>query len=260
MTEDDLVVDAGHTRIKFAHCRSIPDDPLPRVLNTTAAIDDAPVNWTDIMGWFRDGPPRTSLVTGTNLTKARALLAQWPPVLPAPVLLTDKSLVPIQTAVDFPERVGIDRLLNAVAANAVRERQQPAIVVDTGTAVTVDVIDADGIFQGGAILPGIRLGAQSLHAYTTTLPLIDIWPLLEQSPEPVGRNTEAAIASGLYWGHLGGIKELVSRSHDALSAKGVEPLLLVTGGAAVILTPYLSEARYEPALSLQGLALTSRSL
>jgi type III pantothenate kinase len=257
MSHDVLLADAGHTRIKFAHCRSVPEAPLPEVLATVASIDDAPIDWNAITGWFEHASPRICLVTGTDLTRAGIVAQTWPKHLPAPTLLTDKSLIPIEVDVDFPEKVGIDRLLNAVAANALRGEDQPAIVVDTGTAITVDVVSSTGSFSGGAILPGIRLGAQSLHAYTTTLPLIDVWPLLETVPDLIGRNTEAAISSGLYWGHLGAVKELISRSAEALDGTSEPPLLLITGGAAVILAPYLGTARHEPSLSLQGLALTA---
>lgn len=257
MNQDILLADAGHTRIKFAHSRSVPDAPLPEILATSASIDDAPISWEEITGWFEDASPRICLVTGTDLTRAGIVAQTWPKHLPAPTLLTDKSLIPIEVDVDSPEKVGIDRLLNAVAANALRTENQPAIVVDTGTAITVDVVSSTGLFRGGAILPGIRLGAQSLHAYTTTLPLVDVWPLLETVPDVIGRNTEAAISSGLYWGHLGAVKEMISRYAEALAETADPPLLLITGGAAVILSPYLRTARHVPSLSLQGLALTA---
>jgi type III pantothenate kinase len=152
------------------------------------------------------------------------LVRDWPDRLPSPRLLTDKRRLPLEIEVDFPERVGIDRLLNAVAANAIRDLSQPAIIVNSGTAVTVDLVGGEGAFLGGAILPGILLSAKALHAETTTLPHVDPWKLLKDEPPVLGKNTEAAIASGLYWGHLGAVRELVGRLMERVTAGEGEPL------------------------------------
>ena len=69
--------------------------------------------------------------------------------------------VPLTIRVDEPARVGIDRLLAALAADRLRQRDRAAIVVDLGTAITVDLVDADGAFAGGAILPGIATSARA---------------------------------------------------------------------------------------------------
>jgi type III pantothenate kinase len=198
------------------------------------------------------------IVTGTNLIRARALIEEWPSDLPCPVLLTDKSQLPIRVNVDVPEKVGMDRLLNGIAANVLKRADQPAIVIDTGTAITIDLLNRDGTFEGGAILPGILLGAGALREETTTLPLIDVWELLKREPPVLGKNTEAAIASGLYWGHLGAVKEIVNRYRCNCQAEGSEPFLVLTGGASGILSPYLPDGRHEPSLSLQGLAVAAR--
>jgi type III pantothenate kinase len=223
-----------------------------------AIIHGNPIDWKSVRDWFPDSPPDSVIVTGTNLHQARALISQWPDGLPSPALLTEKSQLPIRMDVDAPEKVGMDRLLNGVAANVLRGSDQPVIVIDTGTAITIDLLDSQGTFKGGAILPGILLGAKTLHEETTTLPLVDVWELLKREPPALGKNTEAAIAAGLYWGHLGAVKEIVNRYRQLCQPAGREPLLLLTGGAAVILAPYLPQGRCEPALSLQGLAVTAR--
>ena len=80
--------------------------------------------------------------------------------------------LPLTVAVHEPERVGMDRLLNAVAAAAKLHHGQPGILVDAGSAVTVDWLDESHVFRGGAIFPGFRLMARSLHDYTALLPEI----------------------------------------------------------------------------------------
>ena len=86
---------------------------------------------------------------------------------------------------------------------------RPAIIVDSGTATTVDAVDADGVFLGGAILPGFGLLARSLQRYTALLPLITLEELGTGPPPAVGRDTTAAIKSGLFFGQLGAVRELV---------------------------------------------------
>jgi type III pantothenate kinase len=104
--------------------------------------------------------------------------------------------------------VGIDRLLDAVAANRLRHPAAPAVVVDVGTAITVDLVAADGSFQGGAILPGIAMSARALHAFTDLLPLVDVREL-SSPPPPLGTSTVAALQSGLFWGAVGAIRQLL---------------------------------------------------
>ena len=106
--------------------------------------------------------------------------------------------------------VGIDRLLAAVAANRLRNPKRPAVIVDLGTAITVDLVDAEGVFRGGAILPGIAISARAMHDYTDLLPHIPMAEL-EEPPPALGRATVPAMRSGLYWGAVGAVRELIER-------------------------------------------------
>ena len=89
--------------------------------------------------------------------------------------------------VDEPDAVGIDRVFGALAAKSMVPAGTPAITVDVGTAVTVNLIDADGVFQGGAIFPGPRLMGLALHQHTAKLPLIDLREI--PNDDPPGKNT-----------------------------------------------------------------------
>ena len=151
-----------------------------------------------------------------------------------------------------PAEIGIDRLLAAVAANRLRGHARPIVVADVGTAITVDAISTDGVFLGGAILPGIRMAARALEQQTDLLPDIEMIQLGE-APEVVGKSTTAAIQSGLFWGAVGSIRELVSRYGKSL---GSEPQILLTGGAAPPVARLLGDdAMFEPHLVLAGIAL-----
>ncbi|MCA9082301.1 MAG: type III pantothenate kinase, partial [Planctomycetaceae bacterium] len=169
-----LIVDAGHTRIKFALCEHPANEPLPLVREHVAPMAEGAIPWDEIITWTTDltAPPQT-LITGSSPKSIEQVLGQWPKGLNAARKLVDRTQLPIIIEVDAPERVGIDRLLTAIAANKLRAERQTAIVVDSGTAITVDAIGSSGIFHGGAILPGVRMGSQALHRYTATLPEID---------------------------------------------------------------------------------------
>jgi type III pantothenate kinase len=177
-------------------------------------------------------------------------------------LLSNRDL-PIATDVEFPDRVGLDRLAAAVAANVIREPDRPAIVIDAGSAITVDLVTAAGAFSGGVILPGFKLSAQALASGTDLLPLA----LLEPSAEPppvLGKNTPAAIKSGLFWGAVGAVREIVARMVADLASQASggrqPPEIFVTGGDLRQLATHIGGgAKFVPNMVLCGIAVAASS-
>lgn len=165
---------------------------------------------------------------------------------------------PLTLAVDFPERVGFDRLATAVAADHGREPAQAAIVVDAGTALKIHAISAASEFLGGAILPGFRLAAQALQQGTDLLPMVDA-SLNMAPPDIFGRNTQAAIRGGLYWGAVGAVREIVARMRAEL---GADTPVFVTGGDARELGVLIDDddVRFVPHLCLEGIVHIARRL
>lgn len=271
MSDSDyiLAADVGNSRIKFGVFKAItaplattavPASHLPACLHAIASPVSEPVPWDRIMGILPESLAAGGIIAGSNPAGVEMLLTNWPAACGTPRVIGDRSRLPLAVDVDFPEKVGIDRLLNAVAANAIRPADRPAIIVDSGTATTVDYVRADGAFAGGAILPGIELSARSLHRYTALLPLLSLEDLGTAVPSPLGRNTRDAIRSGLLWGQLGAVKELVERLGEQATAERREPpLLLLTGGGAPLLARWLPSARWEPNLALQGLVLAAET-
>ncbi len=165
------------------------------------------------------------------------------------------SHLPLSVQVKKPGRVGIDRLLNAVAVNRIRSAGQPAIVMDLGTAVTVDLVGPQGEFLGGAILPGWALSAKALHGGTSSLPLLTS----EDMPLPasgLGKCTTEAIAAGITWGLVGALENLVKKYADLTDAR---PQLFITGGDAPLILDALNESlravRHVSHLVLAGIAI-----
>jgi type III pantothenate kinase len=167
------------------------------------------------------------------------------------MLLTSGDL-PLKVELPRPDMVGVDRLLDGLAANRLRTPDHPAIVVDAGSAITVDLVDADGAFRGGAILPGIAMSARALHEFTDLLPQIDMAELAEPPPA-LGTATVAAMRSGLFWGAVGSVRQLVEQLTGNRDAE-----VFLTGGAGPVVAKLMGKsARYVPHLTLAGIALAA---
>ncbi|MFG0292617.1 MAG: type III pantothenate kinase [Phycisphaerales bacterium JB050] len=146
-------------------------------------------------------------------------------------------------------KTGQDRLLSAIAGYHIAK--QACVVVDAGTAVTVDFVDGQGTFHGGAIAPGVRMGLRALHNQTDALPEIEF-----SAPEadvPYARNTREAMLHGVFYGVRGLVRQLAERYAIAYDAY---PVILATGGDAQALFEgdELVE-RIVPDLTLRGIAL-----
>jgi type III pantothenate kinase len=252
-----VAVDVGNTRIKLGLFREISPHSLSEPA-TTLEVPSLEGDLGAITPWLQPlsaGDARWSIGSVNRTALARLLnwlRASAPHVTPH--LLTAGDL-PLRIAVERPDRVGIDRLLAAVGANALRASHRAAIVVDLGTAIKVDRVSAEGAFEGGAIMPGIGMAAQALHAATDLLPLLSM-AALGEPPPALGRNTEAAMQAGLFWGAVGGIRELIGRMAKVDSEP---PQIFLSGGAAPAVAGLLaSDARFVPHLTLGGIALATR--
>lgn len=165
----------------------------------------------------------------------------------APLLVSSTLRLNVTLAVREPAQVGADRIANACAARALHG--VPVVVVDLGTATTFDVISAEGAYQGGVIMPGLRTAAESLVRRTSRLPRVDL-----VTPTPlIGRDTEEAMRSGLLWGTAIAIDGFVRRIRKEL---GGEAFVVATGGDAPVVIPLTETVTLvEPHLTLIGLRL-----
>jgi type III pantothenate kinase len=260
-----LAVDVGNSRVKFGLFLHEEDansgSVLPRCLGAWAVALDQPLPWQDLhlaVEQLTNGV--LAVIAGSNQRDVDRVLAAWPDTLcRRPCLVRSSEGFPLEILVEHPRRVGLDRLLSAVAASVITGRQRPAVIVDCGTATTVNLVREDGAFLGGAILPGFALCSQALHHYTEVLPLVSIEEIVSVNPETgghpaLGKNTREAIMSGIFWGQIGAIRELLARLSE--SVKG-EPQLLLSGGGSRLLVPHLPGAAHFPYLALQGLVMVA---
>lgn len=162
-----------------------------------------------------------------------------------PLLVEAGSDLPVRLDVDEPLSVGADRIANTLAA--ARLYHTDTIVVDLGTATTFDCIAADATFLGGVIASGVRTGAETLTRRTARLPRVDLEPPLRV----VGRRTDTALQSGIFFGAVEAIDGIVRRIRDEWTS---DPLVVATGGLAPLLAPHCQTVhRVEPFLTLHGL-------
>jgi type III pantothenate kinase len=158
--------------------------------------------------------------------------------------------LPISAFVDDPGQVGTDRLVAAAAAYVVVENA--AIVIDVGTAVTIDLVDQHGVFQGGVIFPGFALGSRALQEHTAQLPEVNI----HRPSAPYGKNTADAINCGLYYSLVGALEEIIRRFAETL---GTWPQTVITGaGAKLIKEDCQFIDSYVPDLVVHGIVLAHK--
>lgn len=153
----------------------------------------------------------------------------------------------VRISMDNPREVGTDRIVNAVAAHKLYGGA--VIVIDLGTATTFDAVSEEGDYLGGAIAPGIAIATEALFSRTAVLPRVE----LTYPKQAIGRNTVAAMQSGIVFGYAGLIEGIVNRIQQELEGKAK---VVATGGYADLLarvTPVIEEVN--PDLTLIGLRL-----
>ncbi len=160
--------------------------------------------------------------------------------------------IPLTHTLGESHTTGRDRFLNALAA--FDSAQQACVVVDAGTAITVDFIDGQGVYHGGAIAPGASMQLRSLHEQTGSLPDIDL--ARPDAGEPFAKTTEQAMLQGVCVGARGMVRALAEQYAESY---GGYPLIIATGGDAELLfTDDELIERIIPDLTLRGLILAGR--
>lgn len=244
----DIVVDIGNTRVKWGRCG-------PGGVVAHASLPGEPAAWQQQLDAWGLAGPLSWAVTGVNPAPRDKLVA-WLSERGDPVTVINfHRQVPVQAAVDKPDHVGIDRLLNAVAARSRQVGGTPAIIIDAGTAVTVDWLDSKGVFRGGAILPGFRLMTLALHEHTAFLPVVDI---KQSAPRRPGTSTPQAIETGVFWAQVGAVKEWIALLGEQCTTPAS---IYLTGGDGILLAPALdSRVVSWPLMTLEGVRISAEKL
>lgn len=166
-----------------------------------------------------------------------------------PLIIDSDSDLGIEIAIDNPKEAGADRLINAVAAY--QAYHQAIIIVDFGTATTLDCVSPNGAYLGGAIAPGVEISKDALFARAARLATVP----LAKPQSAIGKNTAQSLQAGILFGFAGQVDGLIRRMTLELPA----PVrVIATGGLAPLIAPYsLFIDEVDPLLTLKGLVIVN---
>ncbi len=233
--ELSIAIDVGNTNITMGIYK---DNKLSGVFRKTSDVD---INQNRFSQFLEDS--LKSIGSSPEKVKS-AILASV--VLPLNNVIIDsiqkltgknchsldfRKIPKIRVALDSPEKVGIDRLVNIY--EVYETYGVPALVIDMGTATTFDVVTGDGTFVGGAISPGMKLSYEALIKKTDQLPEIDFIA----SKSVIGKNTEQSIQSGTIFGYAGLIDSMAAKISQEI---GTPLKIIATGGLVNFIRPYSS--------------------
>jgi len=236
-----LVIDAGNSRVKWGWhdgkgWHSIATVSLIEFAASSDHVNPFSVTHAD---------PERIIISNVAGEGAHQLLVNWTSIFDAePVWLkAEAERCGVQNRYERPEVLGPDRWAALVAARAIHNG--PSLVVNAGTATTVDMLSGDGVFLGGAILPGVELMRFVLHEHTGRL------PIEEGAYRDTPRNTVDAIETGCRHAQAGAVERMYRVFRDLDGT----PVAIVGGGAGRALVDQLSmPRRYVENLVLEGLA------
>jgi type III pantothenate kinase len=249
-----LAIDAGNTNVVFALLDGGTVKGRWRIATDPRRTADEYAVWLSqllsLEGYDRSDV--TGVIVSTVVPRAThnlQVLAEK--YFKTTALIAGQPPVEYGMAIDVqePQSLGADRAVNAIAAHALHEGD--LIVIDFGTATTVDWIDYRGSYKGGIIAPGINLSLDALVAAAAKLPRIAIEAPAD--PTVIGRDTVSQMQIGIYWGYIAMIEGLVERMRAEI---GRPVTVVATGGLAVLFekrTPIFDVI--EPDLTIRGLAM-----
>jgi type III pantothenate kinase len=245
-----LAIDAGNSRVKWGWLEHDAGGTRWASIATVSLIEFAASS--DHINPFSvtHEDPERIVISNVAGEGAHQLLVNWTSIFDAePLWLrAEAERCGVKNRYERPELLGPDRWAALIAARALHTGA--CLVVNAGTATTVDLLTADGSFLGGAILPGVELMRFVLHEHTGRL------PIQEGSYRDAPRNTVDAIESGCRHAQAGAVERIFRVFRDM----GATPLCIVAGGAGRTLVDQLSmPRRYVENLVLDGLARIAAS-
>jgi type III pantothenate kinase len=239
-----LAIDVGNTHIKSA----VFDGPVIRdvfILSTNQCQQHR--TFLDLMPAL--SLPDTVVISSVRTSITDIMISEFSAKSGTPPLIVDiHTDMGIQNRYQNAATLGIDRLVNAAAAYHLhRISGRPLIVIDMGTATTIDYVDTHGAFMGGAIAPGVISAYTGLRSLAPALPEIGI----ERAQRAIGRNTQECMRSGIVIGHAAMIREMAR----LMDADG-DPIVIVTGGLSALLEDWFpKDYIIDRDLTLKGLRI-----
>ncbi len=235
MARKDLLIDIGNSFVEYGYC----DFSQPELPKTFVSKKIPTPQFPDHISNVVKKDCR-SIVVSSVVPKMDSIINALP--IPS-VFVTHRLFQNSKLAIKNRSQIGADRLVNAIAAHVFYKG--PSLVIDSGTATTCCFIDEKGVYQGGAIMPGMGMSSRALHSYTAKIPLIKV----KDQRLHYGKNTTEAVQAGLFWGHihmLNGFIQHYREQYPAISVIG-------TGSGLATLNKKLDLDTYDPQLIFKGL-------
>lgn len=249
-----LTLDIGNSAAKGG---LFDGDRIHRVFHVDVSVRDAS-SAVATERWVQALKPHLETDAGKRVERV-GITTVVPDVLPAaqtalrnltgrPITVLHPNMsLPFTLGYDTPQTLGMDRLAAAAAAwvRWGRPYARSVIAVDAGTAITYEVVDASGVYRGGAIGAGPALVQRALRTGTAQLPTVP----LTFPATPVGQSTQSALQSGILWGTVDAVRGMLRRLHSVLSD---DPYVVLTGGWSEALREHVSIDTVQPHLVLDG--------
>jgi len=178
---------------------------------------------------------------GTSVISVNPSMENFMPLAFLPnIYFLDKENTPLN--IDYKGMLGPDRIADALGG--IKKYGFPLIILDMGSAVTVDLVDSNGVFKGGTIFPGIRWQIDALNKFTGLIKDIK-FSIHYDIP---GNDTSTSVNGGVLFSIIGGVKEIIKKYKE----KELNPKLIITGGDGEIIKEYIPDAFFEPHLTMIG--------
>ena len=171
-----------------------------------------------------------------------------------PIVIGRDIKVPIKNNYRNPRQVGQDRLVGAYAAKCLYKA--PCLIIDFGTAITFDIVSARGEYEGGIIIPGLRLSAESLFQKTALLPRVDT---IRAPRSLIGKDTQESILSGLFNGYGAMCRGLIDRIAGTMPRR---PKVIITGGHTRLMRKFIRKRidKIDQSLVFKGIVLVHQKI
>lgn len=239
-----LLIDVGNGRTKFG--LATPDAILEQRDTPTSLLvaDTTRALATVLTGWAYDQVVVSSVVPDATERLQAHFGGQ---------MLNLRHDIPLGIGIRYPkpESIGADRLANAVALASLHGA--PGIVIDFGTAVTFDIVEADAAYVGGVIAPGLRLMTDYLHERTALLPQVE----LREPDSAIGKSTVGAILAGAAIGYRGMVRGILEKLREEMGNPATLHVVATGGDAAWIASRLPEIAHVEGDLTLHGLRIVA---
>lgn len=249
-----LAIDCGNTNVKFALFEGLEVKARWRIATDPRRTADEYAVWLvnllEIQGYSKADVSEVMIATVVPraLHNLQILARHY---FDCEALVAGQGSVGwgIQLKVDEPHALGADRAVNAVAAQAITQKDK--IVMSFGTATVIDHVGADGSYRGGVIAPGVNLSLEALYNAAAMLPRIAIEP--PASDSVIGTTTVGQMQIGIYWGYVSMIEGMLARMKAEI---GAPTEVIATGGLAILFQENGELFDHvEPDLTLRGIAL-----